>query len=133
MAFLVPVHAEPVKASAMFPPLPVVGSRDVTSIEPQITRPDTPYCTVELFPDHEFDGPEVRQVIDYAPPVGCSGLWSRVVLEADFSVSAGQQFDRTVRVRLGGVNILTGTTVEPARKQGRHGMSNATLRIIQRF
>lgn len=118
MVFLVPVHAEPMKASAMFAPLPVVGSRDVMSIEPQITRPDTPHCTVELFPDHEFDGSAVRQAVDYIPPVGCSGPWSRVVLEADFSVSAGQQFDRTVRVRLGGVNILTGTTVEPARKQG---------------
>jgi len=37
-----------------------------------------------------------------------------VVLEADFSVTAGRQFDRTANLWLGGVNIYFGTTQEPS-------------------
>jgi len=36
-----------------------------------------------------------------------------VVLEADDSVTAGRQYDRTAIVRLGGVNLYFGTTMEP--------------------
>ena len=62
----------------------------------------------------------------YAPPVGCGTRWSKVVLEADFSVSAGRQFDRTAKLWLAGVNLYYGTTQEPSATCRQAGMSNAT-------
>jgi hypothetical protein len=50
----------------------------------------------------------------YAPPTSCTGAWSKVVLEADFSVTAGRQYDRTATLWLGGVNLYFGTTQEPS-------------------
>jgi hypothetical protein len=57
---------------------------------------------------------------DFAPPKGCAGGWSKVVLEADFSVPAGRQFDRTVALWLGGVNLYFGTTIEPEPDVAQH-------------
>jgi hypothetical protein len=42
-----------------------------------------------------------------------------VVLEGDFSIDAGVQFDRTATIFLGGVNLYFGTTQEPASTAGR--------------
>ena len=60
---------------------------------------------------HEFD---------FAPPKACHGDWSKVVLEADFSVPAGRQFDRTVALWLGGINLYFGTTMEPLPDVAQH-------------
>ena len=55
----------------------------------------------------------------YAPPAACPGPWQRVVLEADYSVEAGRQFDRTATLWIGGVNVYFGTTAEPSRTVAR--------------
>jgi hypothetical protein len=49
----------------------------------------------------------------YTPPADCPGPWKKVVFTADFSVTAGRQFDRTAIVDMGFVNLYFGTTAEP--------------------
>jgi hypothetical protein len=44
----------------------------------------------------------------------CPGPWAKVVLNADFSIQAGRQFDRTAEIWIGGVNVYFGTTSEPS-------------------
>jgi hypothetical protein len=56
----------------------------------------------------------------FAPPKGCRGAWGKVVLEVDFSVPAGRQYDRTVALWLGGVNLYFGTTIEPEPQVAQH-------------
>ena len=50
---------------------------------------------------------------NYTPPAACPGPWAKVILTADFTVSAGNQFDRSAWFYLGDVNIFFGTTAEP--------------------
>jgi len=90
-----------------------VGSANVAIADPPVPRPPGKACTVQLFSGFTF-----RDFSDhpysYAPPTGCGTAWSKVVLEADFSVTAGRQFDRTASVWLGGANVYFGTTQEPS-------------------
>lgn len=90
-----------------------VGSTQVTVADPAVPRPPGTPCVVQLFAGDSFvdfgDHP-----YSYAPPSGCGTRWSKVVLEADFSVSTGRQFDRTAQLWLGGVNLYYGTTQEPS-------------------
>lgn len=97
-----------------------LGSRVVASAEPPVSRPATKPCRVTVFAHEAFDehGDASSMVahphrFGFAPPKGCEGGWSKVVLEADFSVPAGRQYDRTVALWLGGVNLYFGTTIEP--------------------
>jgi len=97
-----------------------IGSRVVATAEPPVSRPAGKPCMVTLFRHEAFDDQgdgssmEARpHRFDFAPPKGCAGGWGKVVLEADFSVPAGRQFDRTVALWLGGVNLYFGTTIEP--------------------
>jgi hypothetical protein len=53
------------------------------------------------------------------PPAACPGPWAKVVLNADFSIQAGRQFDRTAEIWIGGVNVYFGTTSEPSGKVAR--------------
>ena len=108
------VAADPPGTPIAPPPLPAVGSDRTASAELLVARPTTRSCTVRLFARREFQG-EARQPIAFVPPADCPGPWSRVVLEADFDVTAGRQFDRTGIINLGGVNLFTGTTMEPRR------------------
>jgi len=97
-----------------------IGSRVVATAEPPVSRPAGMPCTVTLFKHEAFDdqgdGSSMAarpHRFEFAPPKACAGGWSKVVLEADFSVPAGRQFDRTVALWLGGVNLYFGTTIEP--------------------
>jgi len=97
-----------------------LGSRVLASAEPPVSRPASKPCTVTVFAREAFDerGDASSMVAHphrfaFAPPKGCQGGWSKVVLEADFSVPAGRQYDRTVALWLGGVNLYFGTTIEP--------------------
>ena len=49
----------------------------------------------------------------YTPPAACPGPWAKVVFTADFTVTAGRQYDRTAAFYLGHANIYYGTTAEP--------------------
>ena len=92
---------------------PVVGSSNVATADPTVPRPPGQPCVVTLFSNVTFDDFNARPY-SYAPPTSCAGAWSKVVLEADFSVTAGRQYDRTATLWLGGVNLYFGTTQEPS-------------------
>lgn len=104
---------------------PAVGSQNVAVADPPIPRPATTSCSVQLFPRENF-GPvgentrmdAIPHPFTYRPPAQCKGPWAKVVLEADFSVDAGHQYDRTASIWLNGVNLYFGTTEEPSPKFG---------------
>lgn len=104
-----------------------IGSPLVASAEPPVSRPASTPCTVTLLDHHAFDEHGDASSMDahpyqfaFTPPKGCRAGWGKVVLEADFSVPAGRQFDRTVALWLGGVNLYFGTTIEPSPDVAQH-------------
>src|SRR6266849_6153967 len=97
---------------------PTIGSANTVVADPNVPRPRTTPCRVQLFTDLRFADFSAKHFA-YAPPDACPGPWQKVVLEADFSVEAGRQFDRTANLWIGGVNVYFGTTAEPSRKVGR--------------
>ncbi|WP_130620791.1 peptide-N4-asparagine amidase [Dyella amyloliquefaciens] len=92
---------------------PAIGSNNVVTADPTVPRPPGQPCVVNLFTNVSFDDFNARPY-GYAPPASCKGAWAKVVLEADFSVTAGRQYDRTATLWLAGVNLLFGTTSEPS-------------------
>ena len=94
------------------PSTPQVGSSNTVSADPPVPRPHTKPCTVQLFQNMEFADFNIKS-FSYTPPPDCPGPWAKVVFTADFTVTAGRQFDRTAKFFLGGVNIYFGTTAEP--------------------
>ena len=92
--------------------LPPIGSANVAIADPDIPPPPSEPCVVPLFDQFTFIGFDA-QTFDFAPPDDCPGPWQKVVLSADFDVTAGRQFDRTAEIWLGGANIYFGTTQEP--------------------
>ena len=104
-----------VRASAQVvvtPSKPVIGSSNPVSAEPLVSHPNSRSCTVNLFTNLEFADFNTKN-FTYTPPAGCEGPWSKVIFKADFTVTAGRQFDRTAQFFLGGANIYFGTTAEP--------------------
>ena len=104
-----------------------LGSGVLASVEPSVSRPASKPCRVTLFAHEAFDehGDASSMAahphrFGFVPPKGCKGGWSKVVLEADFSVPAGRQYDRTVALWLGGVNLYFGTTIEPEPDLAQH-------------
>lgn len=104
-----------------------LGSKVVATAEPPVSRPAAKPCVVTLFSHEAFDdhgdGSSMAarpHRFAFAPPKACAGGWSKVVLEADFSVPAGRQFDRSVALWLGGVNLYFGTTIEPEPGVAQH-------------
>jgi len=109
--------AAPVGTPIARPPAPAIGATVTVDTALPVARPAGRSCTVALFAEREFLG-DARQPIDYRPSAACPGPWARVVVEVDFRVTAGRQFDRTNILNLGGVNLFTGTTMEPAAGHG---------------
>lgn len=91
---------------------PQVGSSNPVSAEPPVARPGTKPCVVQLFSNLEFADYNLKS-FSYTPPADCPGPWAKVVFTADFTVTAGRQYDRTAAFYLGHANIYYGTTAEP--------------------
>jgi hypothetical protein len=89
-----------------------IGSSNTVTADPPVPRPSTTPCTVTLFSNLKF-ADFTPKTFSYTPPAGCPGPWAKVVLEADFSVTAGVQFDRTTQIAVAHVNVFYGTTPEP--------------------
>ena len=98
----------------LVPTTPQVGTQNPTTAEPLVPRPETKPCVVQLFQNLAFADFSVKS-FSYTPPAACPGPWAKVVFTADFTVTAGRQFDRTAKFYLGGSNIYFGTTAEPRR------------------
>jgi hypothetical protein len=92
---------------------PTLGSPNTVTADPPVPRPPTTPCTVVLFSNQQFADFNPK-TFAYTPPAACPGPWAKVVLEADFSVTAGRQFDRTAQIAIGHVNVYYGTTAEPS-------------------
>ena len=97
---------------AVVPPNPQIGSSNPVTAEPAVPRPTTKPCVVQLFNDMAFEN-YTPQTYSYTPPANCPGPWAKVVFSADFTVTAGTQYDRTGAFYLGHANIWYGTTAEP--------------------
>jgi hypothetical protein len=91
---------------------PQIGSSNPITADPPVERPHTQPCTVPLFTNEAFADYNIKD-FNYAPPSGCHGPWAKVVFSADFTVTAGRQFDRTAQFLIGNMNIYYGTTSEP--------------------
>jgi hypothetical protein len=94
------------------PPNPQIGSSNPVTAAPPVSRPHEQPCVVQLFENLEF-ADFTPKVFSYSPPAGCPGPWAKVVFTADFTVTAGRQYDRTAAFYLGHANIYYGTTAEP--------------------
>jgi hypothetical protein len=105
-----------VSAQPIPPPGLVIGSANTATADPPIARPDTTPCVVTLFNNFAFADFSPKP-FSYTP--ACPGPWAKVVLNADFSIQAGRQFDRTAEIWIGGVNVYFGTTSEPSRTVAR--------------
>jgi hypothetical protein len=102
-----------VHLAAAAPAPPTVGSSNTATADPPVPRPLTRPCTVTLFSNLQFADFNPK-TFTYTPPAACPGPWAKVVLEGDFSVTAGRQFDRTAMIDIGHVNVYFGTTQEPS-------------------
>jgi hypothetical protein len=67
---------------------------------------------MQLFTNEQFADFNTKD-FNYAPPSECHGPWAKIVFSADFTVTAGRQFDRTAQFLIGNMNIFYGTTSEP--------------------
>jgi Peptide N-acetyl-beta-D-glucosaminyl asparaginase amidase A len=96
----------------LVPTTPQVGSSNPVTAAPLVTRPHTKPCIVPLFQGQEFADFNLKS-FNYTPPSDCPGPWAKVVFTADFTVTAGNQFDRTAAFYLGHASIYYGSTAEP--------------------
>jgi hypothetical protein len=94
------------------PTTPQIGSSNPITAEPPVSRPHTKPCVVPLFTGLAFADFNPKS-FTYTPPSACPGPWAKVVFTADFTVSAGRQYDRTAAFYLGHASIYYGTTAEP--------------------
>ena len=96
-----------------------IGSSNTASADPSVPHPNTTPCTVVLFSHYKFANFN-PQSFSYTPPADCPAPWSKVILEANFSVTRGIQYDRTANIWLGANNIYFGTTSEPDPSDARN-------------
>lgn len=92
---------------------PQIGSSNPVTAAPLVPRPTTKPCVVQLFSNLPFEN-YTPASFSYTPPADCPGPWAKVVFTADFTVTAGIQYDRTAAFYLGHANIYYGTTSEPS-------------------
>lgn len=95
------------------PATPQIGSPQPATADPTVPRPHTRPCIVPLFTNEEFAN-FTNKIFSYTPPSACPAPWGKVVFTADFTVTAGRQFDRTAAFYLGHANLYYGTTAEPS-------------------
>ena len=105
---LSPGLSTPVRAQTF-----TIGSPNVAVADPLVPRPPGTPCVVNLFTNQQFADFNSKP-FSYTPPANCPGPWQKVVLAADYNVTAGRQFDRTAEIWLGGAVIYFGTTQEPS-------------------
>lgn len=116
-ALLAPLLLASTHAAAQTASEPI--GNGVVAPAPALARPAGKRCVVELFGRRAFQG-DTPLPIAYRPPADCPGTWSKVVLEADFDVTTGTQFDRTADLTLGGTTLFVGTTMEPDATYAPH-------------
>jgi len=97
---------------------PTVGSSNTAVADPPLAVPATTPCVVPLYANLTFADFSPK-LFSFTPPAGCPAPWAKVVLAADFAVTAGRQFDRTASIWLGGTNVYFGTTSEPSATVAR--------------
>ncbi len=90
-----------------------VGSANPAVAEPPIPRPRTVPVVVPLFRGLEFRD-YASHSFPYTPPPGGRKRWAKIILSADYSVTAGRQFDRTGEISVGHACLFLGTTAEPS-------------------
>ncbi|MFY9843349.1 MAG: peptide-N4-asparagine amidase, partial [Terriglobales bacterium] len=96
-----------------------IGSSNTAFADPPVPRPKTTPCKVQLYTGFRFADFNPKS-FTYTPPTACPGPWAKVILEADFSITKGIQYDRTANIWLGPTNIYFGTTAEDDPSDGRH-------------
>lgn len=94
------------------PAAPQIGSSNPVTAAPPVARPHRKPCIVPLFQNLQFADFNAHD-FSYSPPASCPGPWAKVVFTADFTVTAGRQFDRTAAFYLGHASLYYGTTAEP--------------------
>src|SRR5215471_10939329 len=105
--------ASALSAQPIPPPGLVIGSGNTATADPALARPNTTPCVVTLFNNLAFADFSPK-LFSFTPPTDCPGPWAKVILNADISIQAGRQFDRTANMWIGGVNVYFGTTSEPS-------------------
>jgi Peptide N-acetyl-beta-D-glucosaminyl asparaginase amidase A len=96
-----------------------IGSSNTATADPPVPHPNTTPCKVVLFTHYKFANFN-PQSFPYTPPAACPAPWAKVILEANFSVTRGIQYDRTANIWLGANNIYFGTTSEPDPSDARN-------------
>ena len=96
-----------------------IGSGNTAFADPKVTRPHTTPCKVTLYQGYKFADFNPKS-FTYTPPASCPGPWAKVILEANFSINQGRQYDRTANIWIGPTNIYFGTTSEPSHNVSRH-------------
>lgn len=96
-----------------------IGSGNTAFADPPVTRPHTTPCKVTLYQQLKFADFNPKS-FTYTPPAACPGPWAKVILEANFSINQGRQYDRTANIWIGPTNIYFGTTSEPSHSVARH-------------
>ena len=95
-----------------------IGSGNTATADPPVQRPHTTPCKVQLYQQFKFNDFNPRS-FTYTPPAACPGPWDKVILEVNFSITKGIQFDRTANIWLGPTNVYFGTTAEDQPNEGR--------------
>ena len=96
-----------------------IGSGNTAIADPPVPHPKTTPCKVQLFSGFKFENFN-PQSFNYAPPAACPGPWAKVILQANFGITKGIQYDRTANIWIGPVNIYFGTTAEDDPNNARN-------------